>query len=116
MLQGPSFKNLFGYERRFKDGTSAIADENYIRHSILNPHDQIVAGYDAIMPTYQGNLKDNEITAIIEYFKTLSDKYEPPTIEAGGEAMDDASATQPATTAPAADAEGAEDSGKPADD
>jgi cytochrome c oxidase subunit 2 len=67
----PSFYELYGAERQFTDGSTGVADENYIRRSILQPYDQIVAGYDAVMPTYQGRLKDEEITAIIEYIKTL---------------------------------------------
>jgi cytochrome c oxidase subunit 2 len=72
-LIGPSFKNVWGERRLFRDGSEAVADENYIRDSILNPQSVIVEGYDPVMPTYQGRLKDREITAIIEYMKTLSD-------------------------------------------
>ena len=49
-----------------------MADENYIRESILEPAAKVVAGYEPVMPTYQGRIKDEEITAIIEYLKTLS--------------------------------------------
>ncbi len=47
-------------------------DENYVRESILEPQAKVVAGFEPVMPTYQGRLKDEEITAIIEYLKTLS--------------------------------------------
>jgi len=56
-----------------KDGTTLVADENYIRESIVDPQAKIVAGYDPVMPTYKGKLKDNEITAIIEFIKTLKE-------------------------------------------
>ena len=46
-------------------------DENYVRQSIVDPHSQIVAGYQPVMPSFQGRLKDREITALIEYIKTL---------------------------------------------
>lgn len=68
---GPSFKGIWAANRSFTDGTSAKADENYIRASILNPNTQVVQGYAPAMPTFQGQIKDKEISAIIEYFKTL---------------------------------------------
>ena len=74
---GPSWKNLWGASRQFADGTTGIADENYIREAILYPQKQIVAGYGGVMPSYLGSLKDREIDAIIEYTKTLSDGYKP---------------------------------------
>ena len=54
------------------DGTRVQADENYIRNSILDPGGQVVAGYEAVMPTYQGRLKEREITALIAYLEGLS--------------------------------------------
>ncbi len=70
---GPTLKGLFGSTVTLKDGRKVVADENYIRESIVEPQASIVAGYDPVMPTYKGRLKDQEITAIIEYIKTLSD-------------------------------------------
>jgi cytochrome c oxidase subunit II len=75
---GPTLKDVFGATVIFKDQSRTVADENYVRESILNPQAKIVAGYEAVMPTYQGRLKDQEITAIIEYIKTLSAHYQPP--------------------------------------
>lgn len=68
---GPGFKGIWGAQREFTDGTSAIADENYIRESILNPNAKIVKTYAPGMPTFQGQIKDKEISAIIEYLKTI---------------------------------------------
>jgi cytochrome c oxidase subunit 2 len=68
---GPTFLGVFGRTGKFKDGTGYTVEENYIRRSILDPQGEIVAGYEPVMPTYQGRLKDQEITAIIEYLKTL---------------------------------------------
>jgi cytochrome c oxidase subunit 2 len=69
---GPSFLGLFGRSGQMADGTTVVADENYIRESILEPANKVVAGYEPVMPTYQGRVKDAEITAIIEYLKSLS--------------------------------------------
>ncbi|MEW6367565.1 MAG: cytochrome c oxidase subunit II [Acidobacteriota bacterium] len=71
---GPSFKGVFGKTQLMKDGSSVLADENYIRESILEPEARVVAGYDPVMPTFKGRIKDQEITAIIEYLKTLREQ------------------------------------------
>lgn len=71
VLVGPSFKGLFGREGEFQDGSKYVADENYIRNSILIPQGQIVKGYQPVMPSYKGILSGDDVTAIIEYMKTL---------------------------------------------
>lgn len=68
---GPSWKGLFGRERKFADGSSGTADENYIKQSILEPNSQIVQGFAPAMPTYQGQLKDRHINGVIAYIKSL---------------------------------------------
>lgn len=68
---GPTFKGLWGHDQPLRDGGRAVVDENYLRESIVNPQAKIVAGFEPVMPTFQGRLKDKEITAIIEYIKTL---------------------------------------------
>ncbi len=69
---GPTMSGVFGRTEALADGGSVVVDENYIRESILEPMARVVAGYEPVMPTYQGRLKDAEITAIIEYLKSLS--------------------------------------------
>ncbi len=71
VLQGPSYQGLFGSERVLESGETVIADENYIRESILEPNAKIVEGYQPVMPSYAGSLNDRQIDAIIEYIKTL---------------------------------------------
>ena len=65
---------MWGQTRNFEDGSSAVIDENYIRKSILEPQSQIVAGYQGVMPTYQGLLSDRELDALIAFLKSLNDK------------------------------------------
>ena len=75
-LVGPSYlqtSQMWGQERVFDDGSSAVIDENYIRSSILEPQIQIVAGYQVVMPTYQGLLNDRELDALIAFLKTLKE-------------------------------------------
>jgi cytochrome c oxidase subunit II len=72
-LVGPTLKNVFGHEVAMRDGKRVVADEDYIRQSVLEPMANVVAGFEPVMPTYAGKLKDLEISAIIAYLKTLSD-------------------------------------------
>jgi len=68
---GPSWKGLWGSQRNFADGTSSVADENYITESINMPTAKVVQNYAPAMPTYQGKLSDKQINGIIEYIKSL---------------------------------------------
>ena len=68
---GPTFKRLWNHPVPLKGGGTVVADENYVRESILEPQAKIVAGFDPVMPTYKGRLKDQEITKIVEYLKSL---------------------------------------------
>ena len=71
---GPSLKGLFGTKRQFQDGSSEVADENYLRKSMVDPQSQVVAGYDGIMPTYKSRLNDREIGMLIEYIRSLDEE------------------------------------------
>lgn len=71
-LVGPSFAGLYGSTREFADGTSAPADENYIRTSILNPAAQIVKGYPNAMIAFEGQITDDEITDLIAFMNALN--------------------------------------------
>ncbi len=68
---GPSLAGIFGHAQRLADGTTVVADEDYLRESLLEPTAKVVAGYEPVMPTYRGRLNDREITALVEYLKTL---------------------------------------------
>jgi cytochrome c oxidase subunit II len=69
---GPSFKGIFGEPQALSNGSKVTVDENYIRESILEPQAKVVAGFEPVMPTYQGRLKDPEIDALIQYIKSLA--------------------------------------------
>jgi cytochrome c oxidase subunit 2 len=72
-LVGASWLGLFGSERELEDGTVIVADEEYIRDSILDPDSQVVAGFPKVMPPAYTMLSDADVDAIVEYIKTLSD-------------------------------------------
>ncbi len=67
---GPTWKGLWGSQRNFTDGTSAVADENYVLESIRNPHKKIVTGFQANMPNNLP-ISDRELDCLIAYLKTL---------------------------------------------
>ena len=66
----PNWAGLWRRERSFVDGTTAVADENYIRQSILQPQSQVVAGYASVnMPPFR--FSDRQLDAIIAYIRSL---------------------------------------------
>ncbi len=71
-MTGPTWKGLYGSDRAFADGSSAKADDNYLKESILNSNAKVVKGYPPNqMPSFQGQLTDEDVTAVIEYIKTI---------------------------------------------
>ncbi len=62
---------IFGTEVPMADGSTAVVDDNYLRESILNPAASIVAGYQPLMPTYQGQIGEEELIQLIRYIKEL---------------------------------------------
>ncbi|NUN14640.1 MAG: cytochrome c oxidase subunit II [Myxococcales bacterium] len=70
-LVGPTMLGLYGREETLVGGEKVLVDDNYIRESIINPNAKVVQGYDPVMPTFKGRIKDRQIDAIIDYLKTL---------------------------------------------
>jgi cytochrome c oxidase subunit 2 len=69
--RAPMLAGIFAKERELHQGDVVIADENYLRESILDPREKLVTGYNPIMPTYQGQLTEDELLQLIIYIKTL---------------------------------------------
>ncbi|MDH3628782.1 MAG: cytochrome c oxidase subunit II [Acidobacteriota bacterium] len=67
----PTFTGLYGSRETLTTGESILVDENYVRESILEPKAKVTAGFDPVMPTFQGRFNDDDINAIIAYLKTL---------------------------------------------
>lgn len=70
-LHGPPLHDIFMSERQFEDGTSGIADDDYIRESILAPSRKIVNGYAGEMPSYLGILSDGDVESLVLYIRSL---------------------------------------------
>jgi cytochrome c oxidase subunit II len=68
---GPSWKGIFGQAHQMTSGQQVKVDENYLRNSILEPNSQVRAGFSPVMPTFKGQLKDDQIDGIITFIKCL---------------------------------------------
>ena len=79
----PSLKNLYGSQVQLSDGSHVAFDDDYIRESIVNPSAKIVAGYQPIMPTFQGIVTEENVLQLIEYIKSLTPKPGTPAPSAG---------------------------------
>jgi cytochrome c oxidase subunit II len=69
--RGPSLQNKFGGREQLANGSVVNIDETYVRESILTPQIKIVAGYQPLMPTFQGLVNEESVMALIEYVKSL---------------------------------------------
>jgi cytochrome c oxidase subunit 2 len=70
----PSLDGVFGSSVTLATGATVLADEAYIRESILDPRAKIVAGYAPIMPTFQGQLSEEQLAQLVAYIKALGKK------------------------------------------
>jgi cytochrome c oxidase subunit 2 len=70
--RGPDLANRFGTQVRLHDGQTVLFDEDYARESILEPTKRISAGYQALMPTYQGQVDELQILHLIAYVQSLT--------------------------------------------
>jgi cytochrome c oxidase subunit 2 len=68
---GPTWVDLYLREQKLKDGKVVVADEAYLTKSMMDPAAEIVAGYQNVMPTYQGKLSPPEVAAVVEFIKSL---------------------------------------------
>jgi cytochrome c oxidase subunit 2 len=77
--RGPVLVGLAGKTVQLHDGTTLVADEAYLRESILMPGVKITAGYQPVMPAFQGLVNEEGLLELIEYIKSLSAQPQVPT-------------------------------------
>ena len=70
--RAPALAGIFGTRIAMADGSQVVADETYIRESILNPMAKVTAGWQPIMPTYQGQVSEEQLTQLISYIRSLA--------------------------------------------
>jgi cytochrome c oxidase subunit 2 len=73
--RGPSLANVYGSKLPLSTGGTILADDAYLRESILNPSQHLTQGYAPIMPTYQGQVSEEGIISLVEYIKNLNSDY-----------------------------------------
>jgi len=70
--RGPHLEGLYGKPVTLADGRAVVADEDYIRESIVDPAAKVVSGYSPLMPTFRGLVSEPGILELIEYVKSLT--------------------------------------------
>ena len=75
--RAPSLNGVFGGNVLLADGSTVVADETYIRESILQPKAKIVGGYQPVMPTFQGLITEEQILNLTAYIKSLQSQPVP---------------------------------------
>jgi cytochrome c oxidase subunit 2 len=68
---GPSLLGVYGTDEECSDGTTVKVDDDYLRESILMPAAKVVKGFQPRMPSFKGKIKEKQLTAIIEYIKSI---------------------------------------------
>ena len=66
---------VYGSQLTMTNGQKTLADEAYIREAILNPSEHVTQGFAPIMPTYQGQISEDGVIALVEYIKNLNSNY-----------------------------------------
>ncbi len=69
--RAPILNGVFGTKVLLQVGTTVTADEDYIRESILSPAAKVVKGYQPIMPTFKGQVTEEELIQLVNYVKSL---------------------------------------------
>ena len=97
--RGPMLAGSYSKTRPLADGSNVVVDDNYIRESILHPQAKIAAGFQPVMPTFQGQVSEEDLIRLLAYVKSL-----PAPQTAGGtpaqpvESTTNASTTNASTT------------------
>jgi len=98
---GPSLVGLFGRPIQTEEGRIVIADESYIRNKILNPSAKVPQGFKAtVMPTFKGQLNEDEITALIAYIKAIGPRPGTELPSGPGEQLGDYGGVEPDLSEP----------------
>ena len=69
--RGPRLQGVFGTQVQLADGSKVVANEDYVRESILNPRAKVVAGFQPIMPTFQGLVSEEQVLQLVAYVQSL---------------------------------------------
>ena len=70
--RGAKLEGIYGKEVKLVGGSSVTANDEYIKNSILNPGSQVVEGFQPIMPTFKGQVTEEQLLSLVAYIKSLS--------------------------------------------
>jgi cytochrome c oxidase subunit 2 len=71
-VQAPALTGLYGRSVALRNGGTAIADDGFIRDAILEPQKRPPAGYAAIMPSFAGQIDEEQVASLVAYIKSLA--------------------------------------------
>ena len=77
--RGAKLEGIYGKEVKLVGGSSVTANDEYIKNSILNPGSQVVEGFQPIMPTFKGQVTEEQLLGLVAYIKSLSGVTAPTT-------------------------------------
>jgi cytochrome c oxidase subunit 2 len=70
-VRAPLLEGVYGHPVPLQDGRVITADDRYIRDSILLPKSEVVAGFQPVMPTFQGHISEEELLKLMAYIKSI---------------------------------------------
>ena len=70
--RGAKLEGIYNHEVKLVGGNTITADDEYIRNSIINPSSQVVEGFQPIMPTFKGQVTEEQLVSVVAYIKSLS--------------------------------------------
>jgi len=94
--RGPVLQGLFGTEVTLSTGQKITVDETYIRESILTPRAKVVAGFEPVMPTFQGQVSEESVLQLIAYIKSIGPTGKQEAARSQGQAAAPAKSATPA--------------------
>jgi cytochrome c oxidase subunit 2 len=100
--RGPALEDLFMQQVALADGSTVVADDAYLRESILRPAAKVVAGHQPIMPPFEGQIDEEGVLHLIAYIKSLGGAGQSPEEAGSGQ-------TEPQIKTPSTGKEGSAD-------
>lgn len=72
LVRAPGLAGVYGHPVPLDTGEIVIADDRYIHDSILLPQRQVVASYAPVMPSYEGQISEEEVFQLVQYIKSMA--------------------------------------------
>jgi cytochrome c oxidase subunit 2 len=70
-VRAPDLGGVYGSPVPLSDGRVVVADERYVRDSILDPKREVAAGYQPVMPTFAGQTGEDDLARLVAYIQSL---------------------------------------------